>query len=482
MTKSLPSSYATGNQRPTDYVVPDFAENDCLDAIELMDRAGTPLMDWQAFLLECWLGYGEDGKWTSKSAGNETPRQNGKTLLIIARAAVEMLFYGGSVLYTSQLQKTSTETFKEARRLFESKALRKFLAPNGIGTALGRERITLKSGATMKFLARTSNGGDGQHGSLLIFDEAQALDHAAQESFLFAISACRTDRGPQVIYNGTPPKESDYGLVYEKIRNDALSGKSKSTAWTEWSAGCGGKVPDPHDRELWHRVNPSLGILIAEETVESESENTEPERFAHQRLGWWSVKSTGEKLIPAKLWGPFTAEHPTEYERLAAGIRISADGAVVAVSFAMKLDSERCHVEFIAQNPGTMGFKWVEDLIKRNAANLAIVEIDGKGGAEELERRLINNGLSKKAVNVIGTSECINSASMLMNMLTDGQLTHLKDDALDDSAESSIKRKIGSAGGFGFGGERPEIIESAALAVFGAMTTKRDPKRKAVVF
>jgi hypothetical protein len=350
-----------------------------------------------------------------------------------------------------------------------------------VKTALGREEIILKNGARIKFLARTRNGGDGQHGSLLIFDEAQALDHASQESFLFAISACRTKRGPQVIYNGTCPKDTDYGLVYEKIRDDAISGRTKATAWTEWSAGYGGTVPDVRDRALWERVNPSYGILIMPDTVESECESAEPEKFAHQRLGWYTARKSGVKLIPDQLRAMLEAGHPTSYEKLAAGIRVSQDGVLVTVSFAMKLDSENAHVEFIQQSPFTKGLSWVVDLITRHAGELAVVCIDGKGGADEIARRLVNAGVRRTAVKCVGTSGAIDSAAMLVNMVNDKMLTHLKDDALDESATKSIKRKIGSSGGFGFGGECPDIIESASLALYGAMTTKRNPNRKAVV-
>lgn len=477
----LPLSYATGNQIPTDYVIPDCVGNDCLDAVDLLGSAGLALMDWQAVLLQAWMGYGADGKWTAKNCGNETPRQNGKTLVIQGRAAVEMLVYCGTVLYTSQLQKTSTETFNEFKKLFEHRKLRKYIAPNGIKTALGREEIILKNGARIKFLARTRNGGDGQHGSLLIFDEAQALDHASQESFLFAISACRTERGPQVIYNGTCPKDSDYGLVYEKIRDDAISGKTKNTAWTEWSAGYGGTVPDVKDRELWERVNPSYGILIMPDTIEAECESAEAEKFAHQRLGWYTARNSGVKLIPVDLWELLEHEHPQKYEKLAAGIRVSPDGVLITVSFAMKIDDEHAHVEFIQQSPFSRGLTWVVDLINRHASELAVICIDGKSGADELARRLINAGIRKTAVKCVGTSGAIDSAAMLVNMVNDKLLTHLKDDALDESATKSIKRKIGGAGGFGFGGESPDIVESASLALYGAMTTKRNPNRKAVV-
>lgn len=477
----LPLSYATGNQIPTSYVIPEHIGNDCLDAVDLLESAGLTLMDWQAVLLQAWMGYGEDGKWTAKNCGNETPRQNGKTLVIQGRAAVEMLVYGGTVIYTSQLQKTSTETFNEFKRLFDNQKLRKYVAPNGIKTALGREEIVLKNGARIKFLARTRNGGDGQHGSLLIFDEAQALDHASQESFLFAISACRTERGSQVIYNGTCPKDSDYGLVYEKIRDDALNGKSKATAWTEWSAGYGGAVPDVTDQVLWERVNPAYGILIAPSTIEAECESAEAEKFAHQRLGWYTARKAGVTLIPADLWELLEGEHPQEYDKLAAGIRVSQDGVLITVSFAMKLNGDRGHIEFIQQSPFSKGLSWAVDLITRNADKLAVVCIDGKSGADELARRLVNAGIRKTAVQCVGTSGAIDSAAMLVNMVNDKLLTHLKDDALDESATKSIKRKIGGSGGFGFGGECPDIIESASLALYGAMTTKRNPKRKAVV-
>ena len=44
-TRSLPSSYATGNQLPTSYVVPECATNDALDTLDLLSEAGFECMD-----------------------------------------------------------------------------------------------------------------------------------------------------------------------------------------------------------------------------------------------------------------------------------------------------------------------------------------------------------------------------------------------------------------------------------------------------
>lgn len=476
-TNSLPSSFATGNQIPTSWTVPKNDGNDCNDAIAMLEECGFALMDWQKVLLESWMGFGADGRWTAKSCGNSTPRQNGKTRAIQCRAAAEMLFYGGTVIYTSQLQKTSTETFKETAALFERTALKRYLAPNGIKTALGREEIWLKSGAGMKFLARTRNGGDGQHGSLLVFDEAQCLDPAGRESFQYAISACRTKRGPQVIYNGTPPKDGDYGLVFEKLRNDAVEGRSTRTAWTEWSAGYGGRPPEPTDRSLWVRTNPAMGVLISEDTVESEAEVDDPDKFARQRLGWWTGQRQAQTLIADDEWRALEADAPDKWDKLAYGVRVSADGALVALSVAVVADGA-AHVEFIRQEPLSEGIGWLVDWLDERAGECACVVVDGKAAADELSTRLRERGFPKKAIVQAGTQGAIAAAAMLVNAVAEGTVTHPADPALAESACGSVRRKIGNAGGFGFGGESPEIVESCALALYGARTTKRDPRMK----
>ena len=482
MTRSLPSSYATGNQRPTDEVLVEAFGNDALDAIDLLSEAGYELMDWQKYLLEAWMGYKKDGRWAAKTCANQTPRQNGKTLVICARALAEMLFYGGTVLYTSQLQKTSTETFREMSEILSKTKLRKYLAPNGIKTALGREEIVLKSGARMKFIARTRNGGDGQHGSLLIFDEAQALDPQSQESFKYAISACRTKRRGQTIYNGTPPKDGDYGLLFEGIRNRAMDGVSKVTVWTEWSAGYGGRCPDVNDRALWERVNPSWGILIMEEDTESELEDShDQEKFAHQRLGWWTGQRAAQTLIGEDEWSALEADAPDEWDKLAYGVKISTDGALAALSVATTLDGNG-HVEFVQQQPLSNGMGWLVDWIMdpERQKQVAVVAIDGKSGADDLARRLISAGMSRSAVIVATPEFAVNAAAMMVNSVADGIVTHHPDEYMDASATKSVRRKIGSSGAFGFGGEHPEPIESAALALYAVKTTKRDPRRRAV--
>jgi len=476
-TGSLPSSYATGNQVPTSFVIPEWDTNDVLDTLDLLGEAGFECMDWQAFLLESWMGVAPSGRWSAPIVGNETSRQQGKTRCIQGRSASEMLFYDGTVIYTAQLQKTSTETFEEMAQLMDTKALRKFLAPNGIRTALGREEIRLKSGAKMKFLARTRNGGNGQHGSLLIFDEAQYLEPQSQGSFLGAISACRTRRGPQTIYNGNAPEEGDYAQVFERIRSDALSGNTRRTAWTEWSIGCTKQVPDVSNREDWVRCNPSWGILLDPDTAESEFESLEDVQFAHQRLGWFQERSGADRLITAEEWDELETDSPDSWQKLAYGVRFTPDGKTVSLVVCV-VNGEDAYVETIREDTMAVGISWLVDWLSdpRRVSECAAIAIDGKADALDLTKQLIERKVPKQAIMTANPASVVSAAGMTLNAIRDGQLRHTKDDPMRESALSVTRRKIGE--GFGFGGDCPQRMEAAALALWAARTTKRNPARK----
>jgi phage terminase large subunit-like protein len=463
---------------PTSFVIPDYHTNDVLDTLDLLAEAGFECMDWQAFLLEAWMGVAPNGRWSAPIVGNETSRQQGKTRCIQGRSATEMLFYDGTVIYTAQLQKTSTETFEEMATLMDTRALRKFLAPNGIRTALGREEIRLKSGPKMKFLARTRNGGNGQHGSLLIFDEAQYLDAQSQGSFLGAISACRTRRGPQTIYNGNAPEEDDNSAVYERIRNDALGGRTKRTAWTEWSCGTSKQPPETSDRKLWVRTNPSWGILLDPETVEAEHESLETVQFAHQRLGWFLQREDVDKLFGVEEWDALRVDGaPGSWDKLAYGVRFRPDGASVSLSVCV-LVGDVAHVEFIREEPMSAGIGWLVEWLSasRRKREAAAIAIDGKADATDLQTQLTKRKVPKAAILVAKPADAVAAAGMLLNAVHDGTLTHTDDKALAESVLGATRRKIGD--GFGFGGDCPQRVDSVALAHWAARTTKRNPRRK----
>ena len=72
--------------------------------------------------------------------------------------------------------------------------------------------------------------------------------------------------------------------------------------------------------------------------------------------------------------------------------------------------------------------------------------------------------------------------SMLDRAVTQGEMTHSGQADLDFQAEGAIRRKIGTAGGFGWDteveGETVALLDAVTLAHYAAKTTKRNPARR----
>ena len=422
-----------GNQEPSVRIAPEYIASDGMDACKILRAGGTVLDPWQALILDDWLGRTASGRWAAPTCGGSVPRQNGKSLLVQGRAEIGMLMFNEQVIYTAHLQKTATETFEEMRDFFESKALIKYVAD--IKTALGREQIILKSGARIKFLARTRNGGRGQHGDLLIIDEAQEMDEDAQASFLPAISA---SLNPQTVYVGTPPDPNASGVVFRGIRNRALAGKTERMAWFEFSVN---EIGDVKDKKRWAATNPALGLRILPSTIEGECEQMDSDTFARERLGWWSpvASENVEYALDKKAWEACKSDEMKPEGKTAYGVKFTPDGAMVALCGAVIPDD--------------------------GIARISLID------------KIADTWKAKNSIIRPSTKDIMASAGMLSNAINEKTVTwYSKQEDLDHSATTSVKRPI--SGGGGFGGDNSAPIEAAALALWGVKTSKRNPNKQ----
>lgn len=454
-------------------VIPSYTLTDGKDASDVVRIGGMILDDWQKEIMDVWMCRNKTGRWAAKSCGISIPRQNGKTAIVEARAESGMILFCEQVIYTAHLQKTSTETFEEMRDFFESPAIKKYVRT--IRAAIGREEIILKTGARIKFLARTRGGGRGQHGDLLIFDEAQELDADTQASFLPALAA---SANPQTIYSGTPPSALSPATVFRRIRSDAIAGRTKTTAWTEYSVP---EIGDIHDRDRWIKTNPALGKRILESTIETEAEQLDDDMFARERLGWWqslpeNIEAT-EYALDADKWKACMSNEPKPEGKTAFGVKFSADGQEVCLSGAVIPETGPARISLIERKPVSQGTRWLADWLNQRYTKASCVVIDGKNGVDLLIDRIAEVWRLKGSIIRARYNDVIAAASLIETAVNEGTLTwYAGQPALSDSATTSIKRAIG--GGWGFGGPDSTPIESAALALWGAKTSKRDPKKK----
>lgn len=460
-----------GSQEPSVRVAPEYNQTDGADAERILRSGGLILDLWQSEVLNDWMAMNPAGKWICKTCGGSVPRQNGKTGLLEARAEAGMLLYNEQVIYTAHLQKTATETFEEMASFFDTPKLRKYI--KDIKTALGREQIILTSGARVKYLARTRNGGRGQHGDLLIFDEGQELTIDAQASFIPAISA---SLNPQVIYAGTPPDDNADGTVFRGIRDKAIAGETKTTAWFEFSVP---DIGDVHDKKRWAATNPALGMRILEATIEGECEQMPPETFARERLGWWTpiVEEKIEYAINSDVWDSCRSEEPKPEGKTAYGVKFSADGSTVALCGAVIPADGPARMSLIECKPTGYGITWLANWLNERYKKASCVVIDGRNGVDVLVERISDTWKMKGSIIRPATKDMIAAVGTLTNALNEKSVTWFyQQEALRESAVTSTKRPIG--GGWGFGGDNSAPIEAAALALWGAQNSKRNPGKE----
>lgn len=470
LARSLPSVGAMESPAPSVRIAPAYTATDGGDALKILQMGGLILDPWQADILDDWMSLTKSKRWAARTCGVSIPRQNGKTALVQGRMIAGMLLYNEQVIYTAHLQKTATETFEEMRDFFEKPRLKKYV--KDIKTALGREQIILTSGARVKFLARTRNGGRGQHGDLLIFDEAQELDEDQQASFLPAISA---SLNPQTIAVGTPPSPQSPGVVFRAIRQRALRGDTQSTAWTEYSVD---EIGDVTDRSRWMATNPAMGRRILESTIEGEAEQMPADTFARERLGWWApiIERHIEKAISAEVWNACASDEPKPEGKTAYGVKFSADGSEVCLCGAVCPKDGKARISLIERKPTGMGIRWLADWLNHRVKVGCCVVIDGKNGVDVLVDRISDTWRAKNSVIRPGAKDMIAAASLLMTELNEQSITwYAEQEALNDSALSVVRRPI--SGGWGFGGDDSAPIEAASLALWGCRNSKRDPTK-----
>lgn len=460
-----------GSQEPSVRISPNYSITDGGDATKLLSIGGLILDEWQADLLDDWMALTPSGRWVCTTCGISIPRQNGKTGLLQGRAESGMLLYNEQVIYTAHLQKTATETFEEMASFFDSSKMRKYV--KDIKTALGREQIVLTKGARIKFLARTRNGGRGQHGDCLIFDEAQEVDDSVQASFIPAISA---SLNPQVIYAGTPPEPESTATVFRGIRAKAINKETNKTSWSEFSVP---KIGDVHDKTRWAETNPALGKRILVSTIEGEVEQMAEDTFARERLGWWCpvVEHKLDLAIDTAIWEECKSPEPKPEGKTAYGVKFSPDGSVVSLSGAVIPEEGEARISLIDQKPTAMGVQWLATWLNERYNQASCVVIDGRNGVDVLVDKMAHVWKYKGSIIRPNTKEVIASVSMLVDALNERNITWFEgQEILDDSARTATKRPIG--GGWGFGGDNSTPIEACALALYGAKTCKRNPARK----
>lgn len=489
-----------GRQEPTFSVVGEYAYSYGSEVVEMFEEeGGATFYPSQKKELELMLARNKNGEPSALTIGISKPRQNGKSYAARYYAVYMGVFEHRQVLYSAHHSTTTNKMFNALCNLFESPERYPDFAADvkKVSHVRGYEGIYFKDwkdengqihdGGCIEFATRTNSGARGGTYSVIVIDEAQELTNEQQEAMLPVISAASevSDVGkmPQQIFIGTPPGASCHGTIFRGMYKTAHSEEKGNAWWLEWSIDAkdlGAVITDADKAiELAYQTNPAMGYRIAEKTVLNEYETMSIDGFARERLGWWSpvITETVDYAINHKLWTECKSDLMKPDGKTAYGVKFSADGSIVSLAGAVIDDAGMIRISLIDMKNTGQGTQWLADWLNERYKKASCVVIDGRNGVDVLVDKIKDTWITKNSVIKAGMKDVVAAVGMLTDAINEKRLTwYSKQEVLNDSAISSIKRPIG--GGWGFGGENSTPIEACSLALWGVKTSKRNPQKK----
>ena len=463
---------------------------------------------WQDGLGQIALGLRGDGTFAATIGGVtlSIPRQVAKTFLVSRIVfALCILFPNLTVLWTAHRTRTATQTFNKLKGLAQKPAIKPHMAPGGgVRSVNGEQEFAFANGSRIMFGAREQGFGRGfDEVDIEVFDEAQILTEKALEDMVAATNQSRFPHGALLFFMGTPPRPIDPGAEFANRRREALAFKpagvvyavGEDSLYVECSADpeCGKTGgPDLHDPAQVQIANPSVPhrtpwISIKRLAKQLTSEGS----WRREGLGIWDDDADLlQRVIMPDEWSNTGVPEPPADGIPSLGVKFSPDGSRVAVAGAMKPDEGPIHVELVGAHTGSMEagtaslVAWIAERHERYAA----IVVDGKSNAGAFVEALVEAGVRKRMIVVPTWPEVATANSMLLDGLMRRTVTHLAAEGqamLDESVERSTRKVRGTEGAWNFyaptdpGAEVP--IQAAALAHWGAKTTKRKPGRKQAV-
>lgn len=431
----------------------EHAEN----ALEFAEGYNYIADPWQAEVVRAWLRTDSTG-WVSSTWGLSVPRQNGKNGALEIVELYLMVALNLKILHTSHLLGSARKAFKRLMHFFGTKVNdphAKFPELNALVKEIrktnGQEAIELYGGGLIELGARTGGAGRGSSFDVLVVDEAQEYEEDEQEALEPTTSAAPSG-DPITIYMGTPPKDlSERGEPFVRVRNAAVTGADKRSAWVEHSAsGDVDKMTEAElrvftaDRKNWADSNPALGGRIKVRTVETEFHKFSPRSFARERLNMWPTPSeAGKKAFTPEKWDDLAIEDPDPDWPIAAfGVDMNPERTKVSIGVSTFGEGDDIHLEMAADAPfdeaGTTALvEWLWERAKRRVP----IVIDAYSPARDLLEAPLKR--KKMKVFILSTNEYTQACALLHEAVEKHpSITHFGQEHLDASAKDAVKDPI----------------------------------------
>jgi phage terminase large subunit-like protein len=389
---------------------------------------------WQQWVLEDALTERPDGSWAAFECCLICPRQNGKNSILEALELAALFLFGEQlVIHSAHLFDTAREHFARMQALIGScpDLDRKVAA---VSTAHGKESIRLRSGARLKFIARSRSAARGFSGDRIVLDEAFDLSSEAVGAMLPTLSA---RPNPQVWYTSSAPHQDS--AVLHGIRRRAAAPDSGRLWFAEW--GCEPGI-DPDDTDNWYTANPALGIRISEEFVRSEREAQRGlgDMFERERCGVPSSEDSGQSVFGPGRWQALADPETTFAGTPAIALEVAPDMSWASFGGAGRRPDGLVSVHLIDRRPGT---GWVVDAARALTERWRVpIHVDPRSPSAGLVPDLEAAGVT---VQPLPGGELSKACASLQHAVVEGQLRHPDLRPLNDAVHTAAVRRTGDS-------------------------------------
>lgn len=395
-----PPEHILGSQDPTHRLwVPDTKYSRGDEAVELCDRIGLDLDEWQRnFLIDgCAIvdGYDAAGnpaeRWAADDVLVELSRQNGKSVVFEARVLAGLFLFGEQlIVYSAHEGDTAKNAFERIEGLIRSDPVLHEQVVNdgrtsGFRRTNGQLSITLWTGQMVKFRTRTAGGGRGLTGDCVILDEAQEItdDHIA------ALGPTLSARpNPQLWWGGNAGNSRSVVLGRMVRRSEKRASRMVAYRWVA------ADEDDPTSPRTWALVNPAFGRRMTASYMESELGRLSLEKFGHEHLGIGDYpREEGEDwIIPRMRWERAQDKDSTIVGKVVFTIETKWDRMRSSITVAGRRADGRKHIECIKNEPGT---QWtVKEIARLHEKHDSLgVAIDPMSPANNLVGPIMDEGV-----------------------------------------------------------------------------------------
>jgi phage terminase large subunit-like protein len=346
------------------------------EIIELAEKIGMPLLDWQKLILGDMCAVDEDGMFIKKSSLFVCARQSGKSHMLRMRALAGLFcFDEQNILIMSSQRQMASKSLEMIAQIIERND---FLLAKVKGGTIercyrrtnGNERIILESGAEIKVVAATVDSARGLTADMVWIDELRDVGVEALDA---SKSTTLTRANSQRFYTSNAGHK--LSAVLNNMRERSLNKPPASVGFYEYSAedNC-----DIWDRRAWAMANPSLGTLISETAIEEIISTSTYAAAMTETLCKWVGTETS----------PWT---PGSWESCADPTMIMAPGMYTMFAFDIEPHAKR-HAALMAGcilPDGRMGLSLVKTWESDRAIDEFKIAVDIKAYCDEWKPKLV---------------------------------------------------------------------------------------------